>query len=79
MKNISILVPESSVLAAITDPRYMFTAVNQFLAMAGKSPLFNVQLVGLTKEVKLNEGLFSIHVDRLLHEVKQSDLIFIPA
>lgn len=79
MKNISILVPETAVLAAITDPRYMFTAVNQFLAMAGKSPLFNVQLVGLTKEIKLNEGSFSIHTDRLLHEVKQTDLIFIPA
>ncbi len=79
MKNISILVPESAVLAAIIDPRYMFTAVNQFLAMAGKSPLFNVQLVGLTKEIKLNEGLFSIHADRLVQEVPQTDLIFIPA
>ena len=79
MKNISILVPETAVLAAITDPRYMFTAVNQFLAMAGKSPLFNVQLVGLAKEIKLNDGSFSIHTDKLLHEVQQTDLIFIPA
>lgn len=79
MKNISILVPETAVLAAITDPRYMFTAVNQFLAAAGKSPLFNVQLVGREKEIKLNDGLFSIHTDRLLHEVPQTDLIFIPA
>ena len=79
MKNIAILVPESAVLAAITDPRYMFTAVNQFLEAAGKPALFNVKLVGLTKEIKLNNGLFSIHADKLLDEVGTTDLIFIPA
>ncbi len=79
MKNISILVPESAVLAAISDPLYMFTAVNQFLESAGKPALFNVQLVGLSKEIKLNNGSFSIHTDRLLEEVKNTDLIFIPA
>lgn len=79
MKKVSILVPETAVLAAIADPRYMFTAVNQFLASAGKPPLFDVQLVGLTKEVRLNDGLFTIHPDKLLDEVQQTDLIFIPA
>lgn len=79
MKKVSILVPETAVLAAIADPRYMFTAVNQFLAAAGKPPLFEVQLVGLSKEVRLNDGLFSIHPDKLLDEVGQTDLIFIPA
>jgi len=38
-----------------------------------------VQLVGLSKEIRLNDGLFSIHTDKLLHEVQQTDLIFIPA
>lgn len=79
MKHISIIVPESAVLAAVTDPRYMFTAVNQFLAMAGKPALFDVELVGLTKEVKFQDGLFTVHVDKLIDEVKQTDLIFIPA
>ena len=79
MKHISIIVPESAVLAAVTDPRYMFTAVNQFLAMAGKPALFDVELVGLTKEVKFQDGLFTVHVDKLINEVKQTDLIFIPA
>lgn len=79
MKNISILVPESAVLAAISDPLYMFSAVNQFLESAGKPALFNVQLVGLSREIKLNNGTFSIHTDKLLEEVKNTDLIFIPA
>jgi transcriptional regulator GlxA family with amidase domain len=77
--NISILVPENSVMQAIADPQYLFSAVNQFMAVAGKKPLFNVQLVGLTKEVKINDGLFSINISQLLTDVKRTDLIIIPA
>ncbi|MEO7989164.1 MAG: helix-turn-helix domain-containing protein [Chryseolinea sp.] len=79
MKNVMILIPENAVLAAIVDPRYMFTAVNEFLKSAGKPPLFNVQLVGLSKEVKLSEGLFSVHTDLILKNAKKADLIIIPA
>ncbi|MEI2749291.1 MAG: hypothetical protein V9E88_11095 [Ferruginibacter sp.] len=79
MKHVSILVPESSVLASIGDPRYMFTAVNQFLVQAGKEPLFDVHLVAATKEVKLHDGQFSVHADLLLDEVAKTDLVFIPA
>lgn len=79
MKNVSILVPESSVMQAIADPQYLFSAVNQFLAVAGKKPLFNVQLVGAKKEVKLNDGIYSVRTDKTLKEVKKTDLVFIPA
>ncbi len=79
MKNVSILVPESSVMQAIADPQYLFSAVNQFLVVSGKSPLFQVQLVGAKKEVKLNEGMFSVRTDRQLNEVQKTDLVFIPA
>lgn len=79
MKIISILVLETSVPAAIVDPRYMFTAVNEFYKSAGHQPFFKVQLVGLTKEVKLNDGLFTVHPDVLLKDVKKTDLILIPA
>ena len=79
MKKVSILVPESSVLQAIADPQYLFSAVNQFMAVSGKKPLFNVQLVGLKKEVKLNDGLYSVNTSQLLKEVKKTDLIVIPA
>ena len=79
MKNVSILVPESSVMQAIADPQYLFSAVNQFLAVSGKQPLFHVQLVGAKKEVKLNDGMFSVHTDRQLKDVKKTDVVFIPA
>lgn len=79
MKHVSILVPETAVPAAIVDPRYMFTAINDFLRVAELQPAFNVQLVGLTKEVKLQDGLISIHVDATLKDIKKTDLIIIPA
>ncbi|HLK27475.1 MAG TPA: helix-turn-helix domain-containing protein [Puia sp.] len=79
MKNIIILLPETAIPACIVDPRYMFTAVNEFFRQASKPPVFNVKLAGLTKEVKLNDGLFSVHADVLLKDVRDADLIIIPA
>ncbi len=79
MKRVSILVPESSVLQAIADPQYLFSAVNQFMVMSGKMPLFDVQLVGLHKVVKLNDGLYSVNTTQLLKDVKSTDLVVIPA
>lgn len=79
MKHISILVPERAVLASIGDPRYMFTAVNDFLAAQGRNAMFEVQLVGLTKEVKLHDGLFTVNADKTIGEVQRTDLIFVPA
>jgi len=79
MKNVCILVPESSVLQAIADPQYLFSAANGFLAAAGKTPLFHVELVGARKEVKLNNGMFSVRTDKQLKDITQTDLVVIPA
>ncbi|MBL7781568.1 MAG: helix-turn-helix domain-containing protein [Saprospiraceae bacterium] len=79
MKNIAILVPESSVMQAIADPSYIFSAVNQFLQVNGRQPLFQVRLVGQSREVRLNNGMFSVHTDCLLDETERADLVFIPA
>jgi transcriptional regulator GlxA family with amidase domain len=79
MKNVSILVADTAVIEAVADPHYMFKAVNQFLVSSGKEPLFNVQLVAMNKEVKLENSLFTVHVDKQLKDVQQSDLVFIPA
>lgn len=79
MMNISILVPNSSVMQAIADPQYLFTTVNQFLTSSGQEQLFNVQLVAADKQVNINDGLFSITASHLLEEVDQTDLIIIPA
>lgn len=79
MKTISIIVPETAVMEAIADPRYMFTAANEFLLAEGKEPMFQVQLVGHKKQVKLMNGLVTVHPDKTIDEVKRTDMIFIPA
>jgi transcriptional regulator GlxA family with amidase domain len=79
MKTVTILVPEGAVLASIADPLYMFTAANDLLKNSDKQPVFNVQLAGLSKEVKLNDGVFIINTDVLLKDITHTDLIIIPA
>jgi len=53
--------------------------VNSFLEERGKQRLFNIQLVGLTEEVKFNDGSFVIRTDKLLKEATEDNLIIIPA
>ena len=79
MKHVSILVPESAVLAAIDDPRHVFSMVNSFFENAGKPDVFNINLVGLKRRVNLHNSSFTVNTDFVLSEVKKTDLIFIPA
>ena len=71
--------PEDAVLASIDDPRVMFTAVNDFLHAMGRPRYFDVKLVGLSKEVRLHNGAFSVHIDALLQDVLKTDLVIVPA
>jgi len=77
--NVSILVVKKAVVASIADCQYVFTMVNSFLEERGKQRLFNIQLVGLTEEVKFNDGSFVIRTDKLLKEATENNLIIIPA
>ncbi|WP_336518322.1 GlxA family transcriptional regulator [Pollutibacter soli] len=79
MKQIAILVPETAVVEAVADPRYLFSAVNEFLKSDGRQPMFNIQMVGLRSEVKVAEGIFSIHTDATIANARKPDLIIIPA
>jgi transcriptional regulator GlxA family with amidase domain len=79
MKHISVLVPRGALLGSVEGPRQVFSEVNDYFLSIGKEPLFEVQLVGLSKETKLNRGSVSVYADALAGEVKQTDLIIIPA
>ncbi|MBA3692074.1 MAG: AraC family transcriptional regulator, partial [Acidobacteria bacterium] len=46
MKKVSILVPESALLAAVDDPRHVFSMVNSFYEKDGKPAIFDIKLVG---------------------------------
>lgn len=79
MKSVSILVPETAVVEAVADPYYIFGAVNKFMEGSGGQPLFDVNFVGASKDVKLADSAFTVHVHKQLDEVEKTDLILIPA
>ncbi len=79
MKQVAILVLHDAVSASVADPSILFNGVNDFLQSAGKPPAFKVQLVGLTKAVKLHKGVFTVHTDILLRDLKKADIVIIPA
>jgi transcriptional regulator GlxA family with amidase domain len=80
MKQISILVPKGAVaLSCIEGSFVAFTKANDFLESLGRPALFNVKLVGLSKEAQVYDRLFRVTPDLLISEAHQSDLIIIPA
>ena len=79
MQHISILVPATAIIEAVADPHYPFHAVNQSMIESGKQPMFQVDLVAARKEITLNDRLYSVHPNRLIADVRHTDLIFIPA
>ncbi len=80
MKHVSILVPNSPcILSSVIGSYKVFKTVNGALASRGKKPFFDIQMVGLSKETSLYDGLFAIRPDVALEEAKKTDLIIIPA
>jgi transcriptional regulator GlxA family with amidase domain len=66
-------------MGAVEGPHKLFTEVNEILERLERPRLFEVQLVGLGRETKLNGGLFTVHPHLTIHEVKKTDLVIIPA
>lgn len=79
MKHISILVPRGAILGSLEGSRQLLTQVNQFLKSMGRDPIFDVQLVGLSKETPISGGSFTVNTNVIFSDVKKTDLIIIPA
>lgn len=75
---ISVFVPEHGVIEAVTPPYRTFQTANEFLNAYGKKTLFKVEYVGLKEYVSANNGEYTIKTDRLLKDVTNTDLLFIP-
>ncbi len=79
-KHISILVPKGEVaLSCIEGSFTVFTKVNDFLVNMGKTPIFTVKLVGITRETETYNRLFTVQPDLAITDSFQTDLIIIPA
>jgi transcriptional regulator GlxA family with amidase domain len=80
MRHISIIIPRGHTsLVNIEGAHQIFSNVNEILIDLGKDPLFDVQLVGLSKVTKQSTGLFSVNPHLLIDDVENTDLIIIPA
>jgi transcriptional regulator GlxA family with amidase domain len=80
MKHVSILIPQGHTsLVNIEGTHQILSEVNILRTGMGKAPLFDIQLVGLSKQTTQRDGLFTIQPDCLINDVTRTDLIFIPA
>jgi transcriptional regulator GlxA family with amidase domain len=80
MKHVSILIPQGHTsLVNIEGTHQILGEVNNLRTGMGKAPLFDIQLVGLSKETSQRDGLFIIKPDCLLKDVPKTDLVIIPA
>lgn len=77
--HISIIVPEQGVIEAISPPYRLFKSANDFLAMQGHSPFFEVEFVGHNSSVDAQDGEYNVKIHQTIDKVAHTDLIIIPA
>ncbi len=73
------MVPKGAILGSLEGSRQLFSQVNEFYKAKGLDPVFDVKLIGLSKETLVSGGLFTVNTDLLIEDVKKTDLIIIPA
>jgi transcriptional regulator GlxA family with amidase domain len=78
-KHISILALKNANYASIVDARSVFKKVNELLKSQGKKELFEIQIIGESSELVIEDGMVAITVDVLSNEIDKTDLIIIPA
>ncbi|ELR73331.1 transcriptional regulator, AraC family [Fulvivirga imtechensis AK7] len=80
MKHISIIIPRGHTsVVNIEGTHQLLASVNDLLLKKGKAPIFDIQLVGISRETTLVPGLYTVKPDRLIGEVRKTDMIIIPA
>lgn len=79
IKQISIYVPQSAYMEAISPAYRLFNHVNDVMAFSNSGLSFDVQFVGLERDIVAQAGEYTIKTDRLITEVDKTDLIIIPA
>jgi transcriptional regulator GlxA family with amidase domain len=80
MKNIAIIIPQGhSSLPNIDGTHQILSEANKFCAAMGRQPAFNIKLVGLSPEISQRNGLYTTKPEYLVGDIKQTDLIIIPA
>lgn len=79
MKKVSIYVPKSAVMEAVTPAYRLFNTANRFLEASGKEAFFDVEFVGLERHIQAQDGEYTIATSKLVSDVKSTDMVIIPA
>lgn len=80
MKSLTILIPEGqNNLTSVVGSYKFFIKANAYYKSQGREEVFRVQLAGVRDEENLYDGLFAIRPHTLISNVKETDLIIIPA
>ncbi|RPD42120.1 GlxA family transcriptional regulator [Chitinophaga barathri] len=80
MKTLTIVIPEGqNNLSSVVGPYKFFLKANAHYKSLGKEPVFRVQVAGVSASTDLYGGLFSINPHTYISDVKQTDLLIIPA
>jgi transcriptional regulator GlxA family with amidase domain len=80
MKHLTILVPDGNCnLSSIIGSYKILTRANDFWKGLGRKPVFQIQLAGLSKKIKLYDGLFSVTPNLSVKSLKKTDFILIPS
>ena len=80
MKHISLLMPDGHTsLPNIDGTHQILTEVNNIAVAKGLAPFFEIKLVGLSQHISQRGGRYTSTPDKLIGEVKHTDLIIIPA
>lgn len=80
MKTICIILPAGdAVVGSIEGPYKVLNFVNELVTSQGRAPVFDIKLVGLSRESSFNNGVFTLHSHCTIDQELRADLIIIPA
>jgi len=78
MKHVSILSLHDATLTSVDSSHQIFNRVNDFMRYQGKAAFYEVELVGLSKNMEFGNGLYTIRNDKTIDEVNKTDVIVLP-
>lgn len=80
MKHITVLVPAGdNNLSSVVGAYKIFSRANDYWQNVTGQQLFTIQLAGLSTEVEFHSGLFTVHPQVLLSDIRRTDVVIIPS
>jgi len=78
MKHVSILPLHDATMSCVDGSYQILSRVNDFLKYQGKEPFYVIEMVGLEKHTQLGTGLYTVNINKTIHEITRTDVVVIP-